>query len=83
MISYSAASANDDDPFTPHTKTGPGMMSRPRGGVAFVRGSWLGTGLGIRARGGSMVEVLHGHPLKVRARVAEALAGACEPCHPT
>ena len=38
-----------------------------------VRPGWFGTGLVVRARGRVSAEVLHWHPLKVRARVADVL----------
>jgi hypothetical protein len=62
------------------TRAGPRTMTWPRGDVAFARSRWFGTGLAIRVRGRLAAEVLHGHPLKVRAKVAAVLAGANTPC---
>jgi hypothetical protein len=56
----------------------PSMRWR-RAEVDIVRAGWFGSGLAIRVGGRVEAEVLHGHPLRVRARVAEVLNRALHP----
>jgi hypothetical protein len=56
-------------------------MSWPLAEVSVVRAGWFGTGLVIRAGGRVAAEVLHGHSLCVRTRVAETLNSALRAAH--
>lgn len=55
------------------TRSGERIRRWPRQEIRAVRPGWLGSGLVVRPRGGTGVEVLPWHPRRVRSSVAQLL----------